>query len=105
MIFDKFIHFRYHYLNMSKTKSAGSSKLGRDSRPKYLGIKRFAGQKVKAGEVLVRQRGTKYLPGKNVARGRDDTLYALKNGIVQFSRSRRKRFDGTQRKVKIISVI
>lgn len=89
---------------MSKTKSAGSSKLGRDSRPKYLGVKRYDGQKVKPGEVLIRQRGTRYIPGRNVARGKDDTLYSLKEGVVHFSTKKKKKFDGTQRKVKVVNV-
>lgn len=89
---------------MSKTKSAGSSKLGRDSKPKYLGVKRYDGQKVKPGEILVRQRGTRFLPGKNVARGKDDTLYSLKEGVVRFSTKKKKKFNGTQRKVKVVNV-
>jgi large subunit ribosomal protein L27 len=89
---------------MAKTKSAGSTKLGRDSRPKYLGVKVYAGQSVSPGMVIVRQRGTKIFPGKNVARGSDDTLYAKKAGVVKFITKRRKRFDGTQRIVKIVNV-
>jgi len=89
---------------MAKTKSAGATKLGRDSLPKYLGIKLFEGQKTKVGQVLVRQRGTKFLPGKNVARGRDDTLYALKDGIVRFQTKRKRNFNGSQRIVKVINV-
>ncbi len=89
---------------MAKTKAAGASKLGRDSLPKYLGVKLFEGQKVKTGYILVRQRGTKFLPGKNVGRGADDTLYALKEGIVHFVTKRKKRFDNSQRIVKIVNV-
>lgn len=89
---------------MAKTKSAGATKLGRDSHPKYLGIKLFEGQKAKVGQVLVRQRGTKYLPGKNVARGGDDTLYALKEGIVHFQIKRKTGFDNKQRIVKIVHI-
>ena len=69
---------------MSKTKSAGSTRLGRDSNPKYLGIKRTGGQKIKEGMIIVRQRGTKFLPGQNVGCGRDHTLFALKEGVVAF---------------------
>lgn len=69
---------------MAHTKSQGSSTNGRDSNPKYLGVKRYGGQKVKAGEVLVRQRGTKFLPGMNVKAGKDYTLFALTDGIVRF---------------------
>lgn len=89
---------------MSKTKSAGSSTLGRDSLPKYLGVKISHGQKAKTGQVLVRQRGTKILPGKNVKRGGDDTLYAMKEGTVQITRKRKVGFNRTQRLAKVISV-
>ena len=67
---------------MSKTKATGTTKLGRDSISKRLGIKLYSGQTAKAGTIIVRQRGTKYLPGKNVRKGKDDTLYAVKEGKV-----------------------
>ena len=70
---------------MAKTKATGATRLGRDSLPKYLGIKLFEGEIAKVGQILVRQRGTKFLPGKNVKRAGDDTLYALKEGVVRFS--------------------
>ena len=89
---------------MAKTKAAGSTKLGRDSRPKYLGVKLYEGQKSKAGSVIIRQRGTKFLPGKNVRRGRDDTLYSVKEGLVRFTTKRKRGFDKSQRRVKIVSV-
>jgi len=89
---------------MSKTKSSGTSKLGRDSRPKYLGVKLSGGQKVKTGMIIIRQRGTKFLPGKNVKRGKDDTLYALKDGLVKFTTKRIRRFDNSQRIAKIVNV-
>ncbi len=89
---------------MAHTKAGGSTKLGRDSASKRLGVKRQNGQEVKAGEVLIRQRGTKYFPGLNVSRGRDDTLYALKPGVVKFISKRRTRFDGNKRFVKIVAV-
>ena len=69
---------------MGHKKAGGSSKNGRDSNPNFLGVKRFGGQKVNAGEILVRQRGTKFHPGLNVGKGRDDTLFALKTGNVEF---------------------
>ena len=69
---------------MSKTKGGGSTRNGRDSNAQRLGVKSFGGQAVKAGEVLVRQRGTKFHPGKNVGIGGDDTLFALVDGSVQF---------------------
>ncbi len=90
---------------MATTKSAGTSRLGRDSKPKYLGVKLFSGQKVNTGSVIVRQRGTKFFPGNNVKKGNDDTLYALKGGTINFKTTRKKRFDGKQRRVKIVEVI
>ncbi|MBS3965727.1 MAG: 50S ribosomal protein L27 [Truepera sp.] len=69
---------------MAHKKGAGSSKNGRDSQSKRLGVKRFEGQVVQAGNILVRQRGTRFHPGPNVGRGRDFTLFALKTGVVRF---------------------
>jgi len=69
---------------MAHKKGQGSSRNGRDSAAQRLGVKRFGGQKVRAGEILVRQRGTKFHPGFNVGRGRDDTLFALSQGTVKF---------------------
>ena len=69
---------------MAHKKAGGSSRLGRDSKPKRLGVKRYAGQIVNAGTILVRQRGTRIHPGNNVGVGRDYTLYALINGVVKF---------------------
>lgn len=71
---------------MASKKGVGSSRNGRDSRSKRLGVKAFAGEQVRAGAVLIRQRGTKVLPGRNVGRGRDDTLFALAGGTVSFER-------------------
>ncbi len=89
---------------MAKTKATGATKLGRDSRPKYLGVKLYGGQKAKPGSIIIRQRGTKFLPGKNVRRGKDDTLYAIKEGIVKFTTKRKTRFDGSQRIVKVVNI-
>ncbi|OGF59939.1 MAG: 50S ribosomal protein L27 [Candidatus Fischerbacteria bacterium RBG_13_37_8] len=69
---------------MAHKKGQGSSRNGRDSNPKYLGVKRFAGQRVKGGTIIVRQKGTKIKPGTNVGMGRDFTLFAKIDGIVQF---------------------
>lgn len=90
---------------MAKTKAAGSTKLGRDSRPKYLGVKLYEGQKANPGQIIIKQRGTKFLPGKNVRRGNDDTLYAAKKGIVKFTTRRKKRFDNSQRLAKVVNVV
>jgi len=69
---------------MAHKKAGGSSRNGRDSESKRLGVKMFGGQKVKAGNIIVRQRGTKFHNGSNVGRGRDYTLYALADGVVKF---------------------
>ena len=90
---------------MSKTKSAGSTKLGRDSQPKYLGVKLYGGQKTKPGSIIIRQKGTKFIPGKNVRQGNDDSLYAIKEGFVQFKTIRKKKFDGNSRTAKVVNVI
>lgn len=89
---------------VAKTKAAGATRLGRDSLPKYLGVKLFEGQRVLPGQIIIRQRGTKFLPGKNVKRGGDDTLYALKEGVVRFGTKRKRRFDNSQRIAKIVNV-
>lgn len=74
---------------MAHKKSGGSAKNGRESHSKRLGVKRYAGQSVSAGSILVRQRGTKFRPGQNVKRGKDDTLFALSAGVVQFEKGGR----------------
>ncbi|MFO0727099.1 MAG: 50S ribosomal protein L27 [Myxococcota bacterium] len=72
---------------MAHKKGQGSSRNGRDSNPKYLGVKRYGGQQVLAGTIIVRQRGTQIHPGRNVGIGRDHTLFALVDGVVSFERS------------------
>ena len=71
---------------MAHKKGVGSSRNGRDSNPQYLGVKRYAGEKVLAGTIIVRQRGTKIHPGVNVGKGSDDTLFAKINGVIKFER-------------------
>jgi len=73
---------------MAHKKGQGSSRNGRDSNPQYLGVKRFGGEKVLAGNILVRQRGTKFHPGANVKKGNDDTLFAVADGVVKFETKR-----------------
>ncbi|WP_016908786.1 50S ribosomal protein L27 [Streptomyces xiaopingdaonensis] len=73
---------------MAHKKGASSTRNGRDSNPQFLGVKRFGGQVVNAGEILVRQRGTHFHPGKGVGRGGDDTLFALDAGAVEFGKAR-----------------
>jgi large subunit ribosomal protein L27 len=77
---------------MAHKKGVGSSRNGRDSNAQRLGVKRFGGQKVNGGEILVRQRGTKFKPGTNVGRGSDDTLFALVSGVVKFEEKRKGKF-------------
>ncbi len=77
---------------MAHKKGMGSSRNGRDSKAKFLGVKHFGGEMVRAGNILVRQRGTKWHPGNNVGRGRDDTLFALIDGFVKFEHKNKKRF-------------
>ncbi len=69
---------------MAHKKGLGSTRNGRDSKPNYLGVKKYGGERVRAGHILVRQRGTPIHPGRNVGRGKDDTLFALQDGIVTF---------------------
>ena len=69
---------------MSSKKGVGSSRNGRDSKPKFLGVKMFAGQSVMAGNIIVRQRGTKFRPGKNAGIGRDHTIFAKTDGVIEF---------------------
>ena len=75
---------------MAHKKGQGSIKNGRDSNPKMLGVKKFGGEQVSAGSIIVRQRGTKFQPGKNVGLGRDFTIFALTDGIVKFDRNGRR---------------
>ncbi|MDD3032784.1 MAG: 50S ribosomal protein L27 [Candidatus Pacebacteria bacterium] len=89
---------------MSKTKASGTTKLGRDSQPQYLGVKLFGGEKVKTGDIILRQRGTKFLVGKNVKAGKDYSIYAMKDGIVEFTTKQKKNFDGSQRIAKVVNV-
>ena len=95
----------YKYKIMSKTKATGGTHLGRDSRPKFLGVKLFDGQSVKIGSVIVRQRGSRILPGKNVKMGSDNTLYATGVGVVKFRQTKKTSFSGTQRLAKVVDVL
>lgn len=90
---------------MAHKKAGGSTTLGRDSQSKRLGVKRTAGQFAPQGSILIRQRGTKYHPGKNVLRGGDDTLYAHTDGIVQFTSRKLRKFDGSLKQKTIVNVI
>lgn len=89
---------------MAHTKSGGSTKLGRDSASKRLGVKKNHGESVLAGQIIIRQRGSRYIEGRNVARGGDDTLYAKKEGVVKFSSKSKTRFDGSKRQIKVVAI-
>jgi len=90
---------------MATKKSGGSSANGRDSNPKYLGVKANDGQTVKIGSIIVRQRGTDVVPGKNIGMGKDHTLFALKEGKVKFGTKRMTHFNNTTKRKKTVSVI
>jgi len=90
---------------MAKTKSKRGGNESMHTRPKYLGVKLYSGQKVKLGQIIVRQRGTKIKAGKNVKKGHDHTLYALETGIVDFVTKKIQGFNNSRRKRKIVNVI
>lgn len=89
---------------MAHKKSGGSTQLGRESESKRLGIKIYGGQLAKAGQIIIRQRGTKYRPGINVKRGQDDTLYAAISGTVQFARKQVQNFTGKIKEATYINI-
>lgn len=90
---------------MAHRKAGGSTQLGRDSISKRLGVKIFGGQKVGTGQIIIRQRGTKFHPGKNTKRGEDDTIFAMKDGLVKFTTKKVKAFTGKLDKRRFVSVV
>lgn len=90
---------------MAHTKAKGSSKLGRDSAGQRLGVKIFGGSFAQAGSIIIRQRGSKYYAGENVERGKDDTLFAVKSGIVNFKDKFIHKFNGRLDKIKVVSIM
>ncbi len=90
---------------MAHKKAAGSTSNGRDSQAKRLGIKIYGGQTVKSGNIIVRQRGTKFRPGKNVGVGTDHTLFALASGKVEFRENKVTKFDGRVFRAKTVNVV
>ncbi|HEY4498622.1 MAG TPA: 50S ribosomal protein L27 [Candidatus Paceibacterota bacterium] len=90
---------------MAHTKAGGTAKNLTDSNAQYLGIKLYAGEKARVGAIIVRQRGTRILPGKNVGLGKDHTLFALKDGIVAYSRKRKHNFNNRTVIKKIANVV
>lgn len=89
---------------MATKKAGGSAKNLTDSKPKYLGVKLFAGQKAQKGSIIVRQRGTKFMNGKNTALGKDHTIFSLIEGVVSFRDKRKTRFDGSTVTRKVVDV-
>lgn len=90
---------------MAHKKAAGSTALGRDSAGRRLGVKLSDGEWAKAGAIIIRQRGTKYHPGLNVKKGKDDTLFALKAGFVKFTTKKLMKFDGNLKTTKVVNII
>ena len=90
---------------MAHTKSAGSTKYGRDSQPKYLGVKKFDGEKVKIGDIIIRQRGSKFIAGMGVRKGSDDTLFSLMVGKVKFTTRRKNNYDGSIKRINVVNVL
>jgi len=90
---------------MAHKKAGGSTSLGRDSQAQRLGVKLYQGQTAKPGAIIIRQRGTKFRPGKNVKKGKDDTLFATAEGIVKVTQRKLIRFNGKLKTAKIVSVI
>lgn len=90
---------------MATTKAGGTAKNLRDSNPKYLGVKRSDGSAVEIGEIVLRQRGTKILPGRNIGVGKDHTLFSLIKGIVKFRSKRKTDFDGRMNVRRVVDVL
>lgn len=90
---------------MAHKKAGGSSKNGRDSNAKRRGVKRYAGEKVLSGAIIVRQKGTKWHPGENIGQGKDFTLFALVDGVVKFTKKRRLKFDGKRKLDTLVHVV
>ncbi len=90
---------------MAHKKAGGSTQNGRDSQGQRLGVKKYAGEFARNGNIIVRQRGTKIRPGLNVMKGKDDTLFAVKDGIVQFTDKRTRRFTGAFKMTKFVNVL
>lgn len=89
---------------MAHKKAAGSTRLGRDSQSQRLGVKIFGDQHAKAGNLVVRQRGTKFAPGAGMGLAKDDTLYALRDGLVKFKTVMKRKFTGTLRATRVVSI-
>lgn len=89
---------------MATKKAAGSTKNGRDSQAKRLGVKIYGGQTAKAGNIIVRQRGTKFFPGENTSMGKDHTIFALTEGVVNYSEKQLTKYNGQVHKDKVVNI-
>jgi len=90
---------------MAHVKAGGTAQNLKDSPGQRLGVKIYGGEKIKSGQIIVRQRGTKFHPGENVKKGKDDTLFAVKDGVVKFKTMRQVKYDGTLKPTRVVSVI
>lgn len=90
---------------MAHKKAGGSTRLGRDSNAKRLGVKKYGGEKVKSGNIIIRQRGTRYMPGDGVGIGKDDTLFAKKDGFVVFKKKKVVQFTGKLQTRQIVNIV
>lgn len=90
---------------MSQKKAGGSTRNNRDSQSKRLGVKIFGGQVIKTGQIIIRQKGSKFHAGQNVGRGHDFTLFALQNGVVKFTEKKRQKYDGRIFKDRLVHVV
>lgn len=89
---------------MAHKKAVGGTRLGRDSESKRLGVKIYGGETIKAGQIIIRQRGTKFTPGENVGIGKDHTIFAMANGIVDFKKKKLKTFSGSLQPSVLVNV-
>jgi large subunit ribosomal protein L27 len=90
---------------MAHKKAGGTAKNLTDSKPKFLGVKLYAGEAAKQGDIIIRQRGTRYMPGKHVGMGKDHTLFALQDGVVAFRSARKQNFNGTSSVKPVVDVL
>ncbi len=90
---------------MAHTKAIGSTQLGRDSQPKYRGVKLSDGQKAHVGSIIIRQTGSSYIAGTGVRTGSDYTLYAVRDGLVKFSATKKRSYDGNRKVAHIVSIV
>lgn len=90
---------------MAKTKAGGSTQNIHDSNPQYLGVKKYGGERVKAGDIIVRQRGSKFRAGDGTRMGKDDTIFATASGVVAFKKMQKKRFTGALKVHNIVTVV